>query len=319
MKIYNLFNILRPFIVNLTVIKRSECEGTILLGSGTGFLSGDGYLITNFHVLKNILPFLDEDKYCLLISHSKKTEKISDNQFQIKGANCYDSKCLKSWITPFCSEEYANDYIILDTNDNASLSVRIDSEGNKPSVNLNFSKASSVYVGQEGCIMGYPFGKDNLSISKCIVSSIYEKNGIKVFQLDGIVNIGNSGGPLVDLKTGNVIGIVSRKEDGLNELFDKLKLLVDENLKLMAAVLESGAGIAVGTKEGPVDIFGQLALSFNHIKELICQIERSANVGIGYAFSVDKIKENLDFLREERGSKDYKQITECFVEDSLKK
>ncbi len=54
-----------------------------ILGSGTGFLSGDGYLITNFHVLKNILPFLDEEEYCLLISQNKKTEKVSNNQVKI--------------------------------------------------------------------------------------------------------------------------------------------------------------------------------------------------------------------------------------------
>jgi S1-C subfamily serine protease len=63
-------------------------------------------------------------------------------------------------------------------------------------------------LGLQVFAIGAPSG--NLSISRGIVSSFREKNGIQYVQTDAAVNPGNSGGPLVD-DDGLIVGIVVLK------------------------------------------------------------------------------------------------------------
>jgi hypothetical protein len=48
------------------------------------------------------------------------------------------------------------------------------------------------------------------------------------------VNSGNSGGPLIDLKTGKVAGIITRAETGLlREQFDRLLQALKDNQRIL--------------------------------------------------------------------------------------
>ena len=68
-------------------------------------------------------------------------------------------------------------------------------------------------VGSTVCYLGFPFGQSGLhtlKVSQSIISSkVKSQDGTKQFQLDAMVHEGNSGGPLVDLLSGQIIGIVS--------------------------------------------------------------------------------------------------------------
>ncbi len=67
-------------------------------------------------------------------------------------------------------------------------------------------------------LLGFPFEGDNLSIAQGIISSQFVKASGNYIQLDANVNQGNSGGRLISLETGKVIGIITRKATGLKSV-----------------------------------------------------------------------------------------------------
>lgn len=68
-------------------------------------------------------------------------------------------------------------------------------------------------VGASACYMGFPHahnGQHALKVSGTVVSSkVISDNGTKSILFDAMVEPCNSGGPLIDVATGRVIGIVS--------------------------------------------------------------------------------------------------------------
>lgn len=287
MELKDLYVKIAPYIVLIQLIK-TENGKNFLMGSSSGFLTGDGYLITNFHVMQDFLVGVSQGENLTLQTKAYNVinGKLSFNSWH------RESDTIQKTITGYCSEEQANDYIIL------NIDIKVVSGNNQDYEQiLDFSEDNKVYVGQRVCVFGYPFGKENLSMNQGIISSIYERCGVKVFQIDGIVNNGNSGGPLVDIETGKVIGIVSRKEDGLNELFKQLKKAIESNIKIAHQSSQCG-GIIIGG----INPTEAIEKTFITINELVSHIERSANVGIGYVFSVNKIIEDLNLLREEKNS-----------------
>ena len=82
---------------------------------------------------------------------------------------------------------------------------------------LQFKDASSIKLGQQVVVLGYALGKENLSVTSGLVSSIEYDSGrnINWIQTDSAINGGNSGGPMLD-REGNVIGMVSAKLVGIS-------------------------------------------------------------------------------------------------------
>jgi serine protease Do len=69
-----------------------------------------------------------------------------------------------------------------------------------------------VQVGASVCYMGFPSGHSGLHTLKVSGSIISAKAtssaGTRQFQIDAMVHEGNSGGPLLELSTGQIIGII---------------------------------------------------------------------------------------------------------------
>jgi S1-C subfamily serine protease len=76
---------------------------------------------------------------------------------------------------------------------------------------LNRSDLKIVEEGMEVIFAGYPLGRQDLTTHQGIISSITtDQTGIISYLIDGTVNSGNSGCPLMD-KNGEVIGVVNAK------------------------------------------------------------------------------------------------------------
>jgi len=139
-------------------------------------------------------------------------------------------------------------------------------------------------IGDPIALLGFPLEHDNLTCHQGIISSFYRSGIAEVIQVDASVNAGNSGGPLIDPETGVAIGIVTRKATGLSGLFDELR---DSIQKSIAVAQAARAGVQMSI--GGVDPVQSIIASQNQMMATLSEIERQANVGIGYAFSVEHI------------------------------
>lgn len=87
-------------------------------------------------------------------------------------------------------------------------------------VPLDLSDGAEAGIGRSVLAIGTPKGL-SWSVSRGIVSAVRDTKHVRYIQTDAAVNSGNSGGPLIDLKSGLVIGVntmVVRKDiaEGLN-------------------------------------------------------------------------------------------------------
>ncbi len=82
---------------------------------------------------------------------------------------------------------------------------------------LEMAELGSVDLGQQVIVLGYPLGKEKISVTSGLVSTTEFDIGRNIIwvQTDSAINVGNSGGPLLNLQ-GQVIGIVSAKLIGIS-------------------------------------------------------------------------------------------------------
>lgn len=153
--------------------------------------------------------------------------------------------------------------------------------------------ASPLSAGEQVLFLGFPFGMPQLTCHVGHVSSIHDRNGIEIIQIDGSVNGGNSGGPLLDLKTGMVAGIVTRAVTGIIE--NEFKNLIaalrqnQEVCKKMPSIM----------KVGGVDPIQAIGASQAAMEQIARNLFRSANVGIGYAYSSVYVRDAIARLENE--------------------
>ena len=155
-----------------------------------------------------------------------------------------------------------------------------------------FGGSENLRVGDEVGFLGYPFQMQHLTCHVGYVSSLHQRGRVNVIQVDGSVNGGNSGGPLIELSEGRVVGIVARAEAGfLANQFDELIRTLTQNVELLQR--NQGAAILIGG----VDPVKGLLASQAAMLQIAANLRRSANVGIGYAFSANYIRDRIADLQ----------------------
>jgi S1-C subfamily serine protease len=225
-------------------------------GGGTGFLS-NGLVVTNHHV------FLGH----LSAAHvGIRRDDMPAGQYHRFTPNDFAARLVTG------SQQQSYDYAVL----------RLPEAIHPDAHQFTLESPGARRIGDPIALLGFPLEHDNLTCHQGVISSFYESGIAKIIQLDASVNAGNSGGPLLDPETGTAIGVVTRKATGLTRLFDELRNSMQQNIKVAEA---ASAGIAIGGVD-PVRAFlasqRQMLLTMN-------EIERQANVGIGYAFSVEHL------------------------------
>ena len=232
-------------------------RGREYISSGSAFLVNGG-LVTNSH---NIRSFT----FDTIVIRFEDTEPSGEIRL------LYDD-CLEM----IAAESFENekDYVLLKLSES-------EFEGRHV---FEFTNSSILSVGEQIVFLGFPFGSPQLTAHSGYVSSLHCKNDVEVIQIDGSVNGGNSGGPLLELKTGKVAGIVTRAETGLltrqfNELIDALRHN-QQALQGQRSVVRI-AGI------DPIEAIRASQASMEQIAQ---HLRRSANVGIGFAFSAKYVR-----------------------------
>jgi S1-C subfamily serine protease len=161
----------------------------------------------------------------------------------------------------------------------------------QPKKNFKYLKIgdySSVHEGDEILFSGFPLHLPFVTIQRGMISSKYHAKFASLnytgdwLQIDGSINKGSSGGPVINIKDGRVIGIVNFMPAGIGE---KLKKLRDGIHKQQ----ESGTNATL-------KIAGDVDLA-DSIIELINILESTMSVGMGHSISINHIKKELDMFR----------------------
>jgi len=143
--------------------------------------------------------------------------------------------------------------------------------------------------GLEIAFSGFPHGIPHLIIQRAIISG--KVNNI-AFYIDGSVNGGNSGGPIVDISDGKIIGIVTQRRflgaQDLNELQKAAKQLRDH----CQQIAQSGSVQIMG-----IDFGGFSSLMAEAMLLIQEVLEANANTGIGIGYSVEFVAEKCKEAR----------------------
>jgi len=251
-------DIVRSGVVHINYTKDGE-----RVGSGSGFMV-NGFLVTNYHVFMG-----SKDSVVVIRTNNSNASNLLDG-YQLTYSEFQET------LTTF-SVQNSYDFAVLDIPELRQLNL----------YNFSFGEPAIKRIGDSVFFLGYPLEHLNLVCHSGIISSFYKNGVVDVLQIDASVNNSNSGGPLLDPETGKVIGIITRKATGLTRLFNELRSIIRQNIQ----VLDTARGVAIGG----IDVMAGLAVGQRQILQLTDEIERSANVGIGYAFSIEQLRQEPIF------------------------
>ena len=243
----------------------THLSGGDSIGQGTGFLV-DRWIVTNNHVMQGGAA-----------THVK-LQFVRHDGHTVASAKVFTAEAFRSLLVDG-EPESSWDYAIL----------RGEHEEFKGQPRLHLASTPAPSIGTSIGLLGFQFEDRNLSINAGLLSSKYARANVDYLQLDASVNHGNSGGPLLDAATGRVIGIVTRKATGLTKQFDDLLASFDHNV---AALAQAKAIMSIGGID-PIEGF---RISQTQLKGISVELRRSANVGIGYAYDISKVRSALSML-----------------------
>lgn len=219
-------------------------------GSGFHFLNDD-IVVTNFHVIE---PHTNQKAKILA-----KTE--SSNQVELE------------LLAHSPENEY--DYAILRAKEGLLGEQRVTL---KPKIIVPNR-------GLNVCFAGFPHGVDDLLVQAAHISGPFDKVG---FYIDGSVNGGNSGGPIIDMNDMTVIGVVTKRRfltpidlDQVNKTLNDVKGHFQKMGGRAGVII---AGVDFGA-------FAQLmSKAFDTFRVIL---EANANTGIGIGYRIEFVTQKL--------------------------
>lgn len=220
-------------------------------GTGFFFINPD-IVVTNYHVLEEGIKGKNPIK-----AISEYTEISNLDVLSFSPTNIYDYAILK-----------------------------IPSTSSNQCIPLAPKSKDSMTIGKEIIFSGFPHGISDLLIQRAIISGFIDNHK---FYLDGSVNGGNSGGPILDASDGKVIGIVTQRRFlGSQEL----STLREESEKLENYCERISKNMTVEIMG--INFASYISLISKAMKLIGDVIKENANTGIGIGYSIQ-------FLEEECG------------------
>jgi V8-like Glu-specific endopeptidase len=235
-------------------------ENDIELVSLTGFKAG-AYLFTHDMVnrLHNKAEFV-EIRFVKDDGHTTTAfERLSMHDFTDRIITTYDQE-----ITGFAVISPAD----LSFDSIASLQLALNRRTN---------------IGQAVAMIGYQFGNPSLTIKSGILSTVIHRNSNRYLQFDGSTIWGNSGSPLIDLRTHEVLGIIGYKLDRKNKSYEKFYEISNTNIKS----LEKALGEFEVSGVDPIQV---LIAWQKQILQLAGEIYKGSGSGIGIAIDSKTIR-----------------------------
>jgi hypothetical protein len=148
---------------------------------------------------------------------------------------------------------------------------------------LKLSEQRNFTIGSPVAALTFTNGYSNLSLKTGILSSVFSNaQGVRFLQFDGQIAYGNSGAPLIDPNTLEVIGIVSRRNTPASKAYHQLMEIIGTNLCELRKVEAS-------IKFGDIDPIQVLIANQNQLKHLSNIIYKHSSNGVSQAVMLDSI------------------------------
>lgn len=146
-----------------------------------------------------------------------------------------------------------------------------------PDLSCNLTRGSEILFA------GFPHGIHDLLVHSAIISAPANNLG---FYIDGSVNGGNSGGPIIDKNSGQVIGIVTQRRFLAGNALQQLGTKVSGLAAQSAGIANRGSVQIMG-----IDFGGFANIVAEGLSALSQVIELNSNVGIGIGFKIDFVEQ----------------------------
>lgn len=141
---------------------------------------------------------------------------------------------------------------------------------------------------------GYPHGMPQLLTSEAIISSPLEEGK---FTIDGMVNGGNSGGPIIDRDSGELVGIVTQRRYPLGEEAKKFSEEISHLHNNLNKVKQHGYVEVMGVN------FGEMAELFGKSLQILSEMMNfNANSGIGIGFPIQPVIDAISSLKAQQAA-----------------
>jgi hypothetical protein len=158
---------------------------------------------------------------------------------------------------------------------------------------LQLSTFKKLKVGSPIAIIGHQMEHNNIAIKTGIVSSFCKQNGIKYIQFDAAMDRGNSGSPLIEVESGEVIGIVGQRLASLLDSYKRMIQIINNNLVL----LKEAEGKINMIDIDPIQV---LIANQNQIKHIAQEFFKTASIVYGFALDINQISEYFDIAELEK-------------------
>jgi len=189
--------------------------------------------------------------------------------------------------------EFINDLRIGVLDNHTGYSIfKLDFPDFKDIPSLRLSERRNFPIGHQVALLAFSLGYSNLTLRSGIISSFFTNpEGVRFFQFDGLSCLGNSGGPIIDPQTMQVIGIVSRRNTPVSRSYKQLVDIITSNIDELSKI----QGVV---KYGDVDPIQVLIANQNQVKQLANNIYRYAAFGTTQIVMLDQI---LSYFNENTG------------------
>ena len=166
---------------------------------------------------------------------------------------------------------------------------------------LKLCNACGPSIGMDAVTISYQSEYNNISLKPAVISSFYKNNsGLTYIQYDGSVKLGSTGGPLIDVKSGKVIGIVANKELKVMKIYKKLIKILDSNIESLQKV-EGNWNV---NDIDPIQVLIANQHMIKHIsREFISNSSTRVGVALDIGHLIETMESNLDFQfdKKDRG------------------
>ena len=158
---------------------------------------------------------------------------------------------------------------------------------------LKLSSRESTPVATPIAVIGHQMEYNNIAIKTGIVSSYSKQNGTKYIQFDAAIDRGNSGSPLIDVETGDVVGIVGHRLASVVEGHKKMMQIINNNLTM----LKNAEGRVQLQDIDPIQV---LIANQNQIKYIAKEFYKTASIMFGFALDINLVSEYFDLTELEK-------------------